>query len=174
MSLEFGDCVCIAWSLPARETVWMTLTVVSVVATPMLVRQEAVSVVEPADTQNIALQTWAPVTRYLRCLTSRWRVEPQREHCRLVAVGPKWPRTLGNAETNARKIVHRKLGTSLDECLPLEHQRQVFGRRKRSRNGNRRWLGSTTSRLGRCCIFGRTRVDLRLLRGFSLRRSLTN
>ena len=103
----------------------MTLTVVDVVATPMPVLQAVVSVVEPADTQSNALQKWAPVTRYLLCLTSRCRVEPQREHCRLVAVGPKGLHILGNAETNAKKIVHRKLGISLCECPPLEHQRPV-------------------------------------------------
>ena len=124
-SLEFGDCVCIALSLPARETASMTLTGVNVVATPMPVRQVVVSVVEPADTQSSALLRWVPVTRYLLYLTSRWRVEPQHEHCRLVAVGPKWPHTLGNAETNAVKIVRRKLDISRCTSLPPVHQRPV-------------------------------------------------
>ena len=103
----------------------MTLTVVDVVATPMPVLQVVVSVVEPADTQNNALQKWAPVTRYLLGLTSRWRVEPQREHCRLVAVGPKWPHTLDNAETNAVKTVRRKLDISRCTSLLSVHQRPV-------------------------------------------------
>ena len=52
-----GDCVGNAWSSLAKVIVWMTLTVVNAVAMPTLEVRVEESAEEPADNQNIALQT---------------------------------------------------------------------------------------------------------------------
>ena len=53
----FGDCVGNAWNSLAKAIVWMTLTVVNAVAMPTLEVRVKESAEEPADNQNIALQT---------------------------------------------------------------------------------------------------------------------